>query len=84
MGKVLNNFTYPIESVQVTASVYDKNGGIIVTDYSYTSDNEINPSEKSGFAINLEKVPLNSKYELATTFEESGTQKQAYLELEFR
>lgn len=82
VGEVLNNFTYPIESVQVSASVYDKNGVIVATDYSYASDDQIKPGEKSGFSINLgDKVPNNSKYVLTSTFQESDTDKQAFLGL---
>ncbi len=36
VGEVLNNFTYPIESVRITASVYDKNGLLAGTGETYT------------------------------------------------
>ena len=82
VGEVLNNFTYPIESVQVSASVYDKNNIIIATDSSYTSDDQIKPGEKSGFDIYLgDKVPKSSKYVLETNFEESEDTKEPYLKL---
>jgi hypothetical protein len=76
VGEVLNNFTYPIESVLITASVYDKNGVIAATGDTYTSDYQIKPGMRSGFDIYLdEKLPSNSKYTLTTRFEKSGEDK---------
>ena len=72
LGEVMNNFTYPIESVLITASVYDKNGVIAATGDTYTSDYQIKAGTKSGFDIYLdEKLPSNSKYTLTTRFEKS-------------
>jgi hypothetical protein len=76
VGEVLNNFTYPIESVLITASVYDKNGVIAATGDTYTSDYQIKPGNRSGFDIYLDKkLPSNSKYILTTRFEKSGEDK---------
>ena len=76
VGEVKNNFTYPIESVLLTASVYDKNGVIVATGDTYTSDYQIKPGMKSGFDIYLdEKLPNNSKYTLTTRFEKSEKDK---------
>src|SRR6266498_4491655 len=76
VGEVLNNFTYPIESVLITASVYDKNGVIAATGDTYTSDYQLKPGMKSGFDIYLDdRLPSNSKYTLTTRFEKSGEDK---------
>jgi len=77
---MLNNFTYPIESVRITASVYDKNSVISATGDSYTSDYQIKPGSKSGFDIYLDKkLPSNSKYTLTTSFDKSQDDKPAAL-----
>lgn len=82
VGEVRNNFSYPIESVLITASVYDKNGVIAGTGDTYTSDYQIKPGMKSGFDINLEKqLPSNSKYTLTTRFEKSKVDKSEVLQL---
>ena len=82
VGEVRNNFSYPIESVLITASVYDKNGVIAATGDTYTSDYQIKPEMKSGFDINLEKqLPSNSKYTLTTRFEKSEVDKPEALQL---
>jgi len=82
VGEVLNNFTYPIESVLITASVYDKNGVIAATGDTYTSDYQLKPGMKSGFDIYLdEKLPGNSKYTLTTRFEKSNEDKPEGLQL---
>lgn len=82
VGEVSNNFTYPIESVLITASVYDKNGVIVATGDTYTSDYQIKPGMKSGFDIYLdEKLPTNSKYTLSTRFEKSEGDRPNALQL---
>jgi len=82
VGEVLNNFTYPIESVLITASVYDTNGVIAATGDTYSSDYQLKPGMKSGFDIYLdEKLPSNSKYTLTTRFEKSEKDKPDALQL---
>jgi hypothetical protein len=82
VGEVQNNFTYPIELVRITASVYDKNGLLAATGDTYTSDYQIKPGSKSGFDIYLdEKLPSNSKYTLTTSFKESEDDKPEALQL---
>jgi hypothetical protein len=76
LGEILNNFTYPIESVRIIASVYDKNGLLAATGDTYTNDYQIKPGSKSGFDIFLdEKLPSSSKYTLTTSSEESEEDK---------
>jgi hypothetical protein len=80
VGEVLNNFTYPIELVHITASVYDKNGVIVATAEYNANDYQIKPGMRSGFHIFLdEKLPTNSKYTLTTSFEKSEDDKPAAL-----
>ena len=82
VGEVLNNFTYPIELVHITASVYDKNGVIIATGEYNANDYQIKPGMRSGFHIFLdEKLPSNSKYTLTTSFEKSEDDKPEALQL---
>jgi hypothetical protein len=79
-GEVLNNFTYPIELVHITASVYDKNGVIVATEEYNANDYQIKPGMRSGFHIFLdEKLPSNSKYTLTTSFEKSEDDKPGAL-----
>jgi|GEM_PF-438066 len=76
VGEVLNNFTYPIDLVHLTASVYDKNGAIVATAEYNANDYQINPGMRTGFHIFLdEKLPSNSKYTLTTSFEKSEDDK---------
>ena len=65
VGEVLNNFSYPIELVRITATVYDKNGIIVATGDKYVNDYLIKPGSRSGFDIFLdETLPSKSKYVL--------------------
>ena len=43
VGEVLNNFSYPIELVRITATVYDKNGVITATGDKYANDYVLKP-----------------------------------------
>jgi hypothetical protein len=80
VGEVLNNFTYPIELVHITASVYDKYGLIAATGEYNANDYQIKPGSRSGFHVFLhEKLPNNSKYTLTTSFEKSEDGKPAAL-----
>jgi len=82
VGEVQNNFTYPIELIRITASVYDKNGVMAATGDTYTSDYELGPGSRSGFDIYLdEKLPSNSKYTLTTSFEKSRDLKPEALQV---
>lgn len=76
VGEVLNNFSYPIELVRVTATVYDKNDVIVATGDKYVNDYLIKPGSRSGFDIFLdETLPSNNKYTLTTSFEKSEDDK---------
>jgi hypothetical protein len=82
VGEVLNNFSYPIELVRITATVYDKNGVIVATGEKYVNDYLIKPGSRSGFDIFLdETLPTKSKYILTTSFEKSDDDKPEALQL---
>lgn len=82
VGEVLNNFSYPIELVRITATVYDKNGVIVATGDKYVNDYLLKPGTRSGFDIFLdETLPSNSKYILSTSFEKSEENKTEALQL---
>ncbi|MGH9972692.1 MAG: hypothetical protein ACRD93_02205 [Nitrososphaeraceae archaeon] len=82
VGEVLNNFSYPIELVRITATVYDKNGVIVATGDKYVNDYLIKPGYRSGFDIFLdETLPSKSKYALTTSFEKSEDDKPEALQL---
>jgi len=82
VGEVLNNFSYPIELVRITATVYDKNGVIVATGDKYVNDYLIKPGSSSGFDIFLdETLPSKSKYTLTTSFEKSEDDKPEALQL---
>jgi hypothetical protein len=82
VGEVLNNFSYPIELVRITATVYDKNGVIVATGDKYVNDYLIKPGYRSGFDIFLdETLPSKSKYTLTTSFEKSENDKPEALQL---
>ncbi|HEY7695591.1 MAG TPA: hypothetical protein VH797_05815 [Nitrososphaeraceae archaeon] len=76
VGEVLNNFSYSIELVRITAIVYDKNGIITATGDKYVNDYLLNPGSRSGFNIFLdEPLPGSSKYVLVASFEKSDDAK---------
>jgi hypothetical protein len=82
VGEVLNNFSYPIELVRITVTVYDKNGVIVATGDKYVNDYLIKPGSRSGFDIFLdETLPSKSKYTLTTSFEKSENDKPEALQL---
>ena len=82
VGEMLNNFSYPIELVRITVTVYDKNGVIVATGDKYVNDYLIKPGSRSGFDIFLdETLPSKSKYTLTTSFEKSENDKPETLQL---
>lgn len=82
VGEMLNNFSYPIELVRITVTIYDKNGVIVATGDKYVNDYLIKPGSRSGFDIFLdETLPSKSKYTLTTSFEKSENDKPEALQL---
>ncbi|HSA74092.1 MAG TPA: hypothetical protein VLD84_09075 [Nitrososphaeraceae archaeon] len=82
VGEMLNNFSYPIELVRITATVYDKNDVIVATGDKYVNDYLVKPGSRSGFDIFLdETLPSKSKYTLTTSFEKSEDDKPEVLQL---
>ena len=82
VGEVLNNFSYPIELVRVTATAYDKDGVIVATGDKYVNDYLLQPGTRSGFDIFLdETLPGKSKYILTSSFQKSDDIKPEALQL---
>jgi hypothetical protein len=82
VGEVLNNFTYPIELVRITATVYGNDGVIVATGDKYVNDYLLKPGDKSGFDIFLDQtLPSNSKYTLTTSYKKSDDIKSEELQL---
>ena len=82
VGEVLNNLSYPIEQVRITATVYDKDNVILATGDKYVNDYLLLPGTKSGFDIFLdETLPSKSNYILTSSFEKSDDNKTEVLQL---
>lgn len=82
VGEVLNNLSYPIEQVRITATVYDKDNVILATGDKYVNDYLLLPGTKSGFDIFLdETLPSKSNYILTSSFEKSDDNKTEALQL---
>lgn len=82
IGEVLNNLSYPIEQVRITATVYDKDNVIVATGDKYVNDYLLLPGTKSGFDIFLdETLPSNSNYILTSSFEKANDNKTEALQL---
>ena len=47
VGQVQNNFTFPIEFVQITGTVYDSSHQLVSTSDTYTNVDQLGPGEKS-------------------------------------
>ncbi|MDP9490054.1 MAG: FxLYD domain-containing protein [Thermoproteota archaeon] len=82
IGEVLNNLSYPIEQVRITATVYDMDNVIVATGDKYVNDYLLLPGTKSGFDIFLdETLPSKSNYILTSSFEKSDDNKTEALQL---
>lgn len=47
VGEVINNTEKPVESVKITVTFYDADGGVIATNFTYAGDTTNTPLEKS-------------------------------------
>jgi hypothetical protein len=83
IGVLTNPFTYPIKSVQITASAHNANHQLISTGSTYADQpDQLRPGEKSGFDISVTSVAQNAfNYELSVSYERAGTLKPAALYL---
>jgi hypothetical protein len=83
VGVLINPFTFPIQSVQVTASAHNANHQLISTGSTYANQpDQLRPREKSGFDIIVTSGLENAfNYELSVSYEKAGTLKPAALYL---
>jgi hypothetical protein len=83
VGVVTNPFTFPIRSVQVTASAHNAQNQLISTGSTYTNIDQLNPKEKAGFdIIFLNNVVANPpNYQLSVSYEKADSIKPPALYL---
>jgi len=82
VGQVQNNFTFPIEFVQITGTVYDSSHQLVSTSDTYTNVDQLGPGEKSGFDILLTNVPSDaSNYAASASYQQASTSKPAALSI---
>ena len=78
VGQVQNNFTFPIQFVQITGTVYDSSHQLVSTSDTYTNVDELRPGEKSGFDILLTNVPsVASNYAVSASYQQASAPKPA-------
>ena len=49
VGEVINESYQPVRFVEITATFYDANNGVIGTDFTYTSPSTLQPGQKAPF-----------------------------------
>jgi hypothetical protein len=82
VGQVENNFTFPIQFVQITGTVYDSSRQLVSTGNTYTNVDELGPGEKSGFDVLLTNVPSGaSNYAVSASYQQASTSKPAALSI---
>jgi hypothetical protein len=83
VGVLVNPFTFPIQSIQVTASAHNANHQLISTGSTYANQpDQLRPREKSGFDISVTSGAENAfNYELSVSYERAVTLKPAALYL---
>jgi hypothetical protein len=81
-GEVVNNFSYPIESVHIFARIDDVSGNTTTYKHAYTEDNFLKPGQKSGFWLSLDDpVAENNIYSLTSVFQNTTQLLQEKLQL---
>jgi hypothetical protein len=81
-GEVVNNFSYPIESPQILATVFDRMGNAVETKHGYPNDEYLKPGQSSGFWLNLDNpVSQGGKYTITSIFDKSEKIKPEILKL---
>ena len=82
VGVVMNPFTFPIKSIQVTASAHNAQNQLISTGSTYTDIDQLNPKEKAGFDIIFQNNVANPpNYQLSVSYEKADSVKPAALYL---
>jgi hypothetical protein len=80
VGVVTNPFTFPIKSVQVTASAHNAQNQLISTGSTYAFMDQLNPKEKAGFDIIFTSNVANPpNYQLSVSYEKADSVKPAAL-----
>ena len=76
VGEVINESYEPMNSVQVTATYYDANNGVVGTSSDYTSPSSLQPGQRAPFDITASErtMPtyLISSYTLSADFLDFG------------
>jgi hypothetical protein len=82
IGQVQNNFTFPIQFVQITGTVYNSNHQLVATSDTYTDMDVLNPGAKSGFDILFTNVPTGaSSYAVSASYQQASTSKPPSLSI---
>jgi hypothetical protein len=82
VGQLQNNFTFPIQFVQITGTVYDSNHQLVATSDTYTDMDVLNPGAKSGFDILFTNVPTGaSSYAVSASYQQASAPKPQALSI---
>ncbi len=82
VGEVQNNFTFPIQFVQITGTVYDSNHQLVATSNTYTDMDVLNPGAKSGFHLLFTNVPPGaSSYAVTASYQQASAPKPPALSI---
>ena len=82
VGQVQNNFTFPIQFVQITGTVYDSNHQLVATSDTYTDMDILNPGAKSGFDILFTNFPTGaSSYAVSASYQQASAPKPPALSI---
>ena len=80
VGIILNNFTFPIQSINVFATLYNSNNQIITTGNTLTNIEQVEPKQSTGFNIIINNIPQNfSYYVISATHKNANISKPELL-----
>src|SRR6266487_885455 len=80
VGEVMNNFSFPIQAVKVTAVLYDSRKHVAGTQSTYTYLDLLRPGENSGFGMILANNTKNAtSYSLVTSYVRTNISKASFL-----
>jgi hypothetical protein len=81
IGVVTNPFTFPIHSVQITASAHNAQNQLTSTSSAYTDMDQLNPKETAGFDMVVNNVVNPHNYQLSVSYEKADSVEPAALYL---
>jgi hypothetical protein len=82
VGDVINNFSFPIQSVRVTAILYDPQKHVAGTQSTYAYLDLLRPGENSGFGMILSNSTKNAaNYSLVTSYFRTNISKASFLNI---